>query len=248
MEKELYYNQVESLEGYFRKIDEAMAAEDHKAHLSELILDEPTTSDVEHTLYRQQREIFDLKDRQKMLHHQLTIAQAERDGFRKQLNDAKVAAVQEIARKAKVKEKVRHELDYLMRVHHFLKQLILNQYKSLQETPAHPTRNRTINKVLINPKSHTIKESAPATKGESLDVPLVYKLQAALEDQLSTPYHQEVRLKVERSNVQIEVLGRVLRGEPVLTEDLRKVGIQKEQKQDKVLNMFKVCQLGYPRK
>jgi hypothetical protein len=32
MEKELYYNQVESLEGYFRKIDEAIAAEEHKAN------------------------------------------------------------------------------------------------------------------------------------------------------------------------------------------------------------------------
>jgi hypothetical protein len=33
MEKELYHNQAETLETYFRKIDEAAAVEDHKVKL-----------------------------------------------------------------------------------------------------------------------------------------------------------------------------------------------------------------------
>ena len=66
MEKELYFNQVEILENYFRKIDEAMAVEEHKAHFEVDEIESPEENSLENSTglskhREQEREINDLK-------------------------------------------------------------------------------------------------------------------------------------------------------------------------------------------
>ena len=241
MEKEMYLNQVQSLEGYFKKVDEEVKVPklpSLKEQTSTNATDEEKQSGsllsniIEDMLSEQEKkELLELKEKQKYLQHQLSIAQAERDGFRKLLSDLKQNSSQEAGRKQKAIDNARNEIFYLNKFQNFLKQLILNEYKNqptqTKETsrPLSPPPVKNSPPISNNSSTSSTPQSTHRDKTEEdIDVHSILKLQTALEEQLvgSRVKNNAATSKVtlEQSNNQIKMLGKVLRGEHVSSSEL----------------------------
>jgi hypothetical protein len=63
--------------------------------------------------------------------------------------DAKLAGTQEAARKSRMLEKTKTDVEYLQKVQDFMKQLILNEYKYLKSGRTPAVKVRSISELVL---------------------------------------------------------------------------------------------------
>jgi chromosome segregation ATPase len=136
-----------------------------------------------------------LRDQLKQLYHQNALLEADRDGIRKQINGLRQSSAQEKIHKGKILDKIKVEISSQLRIQHFLKQLIMDEYKAFPSS--HNSNSSTVNS--------SDDSSSP------LDIPAILKLQAILEEHLGSDSVQNVNNK----QLTIELLGRILKGEKI---------------------------------